>query len=210
MVSTDDKADHWIKEFDSSLMKNHTPRFEEIETFIENNSDSLDVNKFLDRMYEHYKKHKNKLDETTTQRVFEFFTKHMYPDLKSTYLADVFEDYVKKNKSKDDFEYLLNKIACFMREQDKTSMFNIWNSKVSDALFEKMNRIYNKWWGCMKENFAAFRFINDWFDQFDTVGHRWYYAKCSNSSVKQEIPQHIMKMISRPQRYISKYKNLRY
>lgn len=209
------KSTYLADEFDSSLMNNRVVEIlNNIEKFMEKYPDSLDVKKFLDRMYKTYEKHKDKLGDITMQWVFEFFTKHMYPDLKSTYLADVFEDYLINNKKCENFKYLLNKIACFMREQDKTSMFNIWNSKVSDALLEKMQSIYYKHKYSYKYklpgNEFTSLFILNWFQDHESVQDRWRNTKCSNSAVKQEIPQYLMKMISRPQRYNSKYNNLRY
>lgn len=102
---------------------------------------------------------------------------------------------------------VLTKIACFMRNQDKKQKwYNFSNSELVKYMLKDMKDSYNENKNELSKTIQ--RFVDNWFSDHSDSFSRWDIdAECT---FKQDIPQYLIKMITRTQRYNSNYSNLRY
>lgn len=115
--------------------------------------------------------------------------------------------YRLERKSTIRWDYILKNIACFMRKQDKKQeWYNVLNSNIVDNMLQEMKELYNKNKNELSEEIQ--QLLDNWFSKHSNTFSRWKSA--SECTFKQDIPQYLMKMITRPQRYNSNYNNLRY
>lgn len=112
------------------------------------------------------------------------------------------------NKDKiNNWKEILTRIACFMRQQDKKQeWYNFFDSTIVKGMLQEMKDLYNKNKNKLSEEIQ--QLVDNWFSHHSNTFSRWNIdAKCT---FKQDIPQYLIKMITRPQRYNSNYSNLRY